>query len=304
MSDYNAPRSTGNTRKKAGRKKSAEQKVLIANQGHKARKRFGQNFLHDANIINKIILAINPKEGQNLIEIGPGMGAITGPVLEAIGALNVLEIDRDLIPRLRTQFFNYPNFNVYEGDALQYDFTQLIDKEAENPAPLRIIGNLPYNISTPLIFHLLGYTEQHLVHDMHFMLQKEVVDRLAAGPGTSDYGRLGIMAQYWCRVEPLFIVGPGAFNPPPKVDSAIVRLVPHKTLPFPTKSINTFQNVVRQAFSMRRKTLRNTLKVMITAENIESLDIDSSLRPERLSLEQYVKIANFVFDNPLVTEGQ
>jgi 16S rRNA (adenine1518-N6/adenine1519-N6)-dimethyltransferase len=304
MSDYNAPRSTGNTRKKAGRQKSAEQKVLIANQGHKARKRFGQNFLHDANIINKIILAINPKEGQNLIEIGPGMGAITGPVLEAIGALNVLEIDRDLIPRLRTQFFNYPNFNVYEGDALQYDFTQLIDKEAENPAPLRIIGNLPYNISTPLIFHLLGYTEQHLVHDMHFMLQKEVVDRLAAGPGTSDYGRLGIMAQYWCRVEPLFIVGPGAFNPPPKVDSAIVRLVPHKTLPFPTKSINTFQNVVRQAFSMRRKTLRNTLKVMITAENIESLDIDSSLRPERLSLEQYVKIADFVFDNPLVTEGQ
>jgi 16S rRNA (adenine1518-N6/adenine1519-N6)-dimethyltransferase len=304
MSDYNAPRSTGNTRKKAGRQKSAEQKVLIANQGHKARKRFGQNFLHDANIINKIILAINPKEGQNLVEIGPGMGAITGPVLEAIGALNVVEIDRDLIPRLRTQFFNYPNFNVYEGDALQYDFTQLIDKEAENPAPLRIIGNLPYNISTPLIFHLLGYTEQHLVHDMHFMLQKEVVDRLAAGPGTSDYGRLGIMAQYWCRVEPLFIVGPGAFNPPPKVDSAIVRLVPHKTLPFPTKSITTFQNVVRQAFSMRRKTLRNTLKIMITAENIESLDIDSSLRPERLSLEQYVKIADFVFDNPIVTEGQ
>jgi 16S rRNA (adenine1518-N6/adenine1519-N6)-dimethyltransferase len=304
MSDYNAPRSTGNTRKKAGRQKSAEQKVLIANQGHKARKRFGQNFLHDANIINKIILAINPKEGQNLVEIGPGMGAITGPVLEAIGALNVVEIDRDLIPRLRTQFFNYPNFNVYEGDALQYDFTQLIDKEAENPAPLRIIGNLPYNISTPLIFHLLGYTEQHLVHDMHFMLQKEVVDRLAAGPGTSDYGRLGIMAQYWCRVEPLFIVGPGAFNPPPKVDSAIVRLVPHKTLPYPTKSITTFQNVVRQAFSMRRKTLRNTLKIMITAENIESLDIDSSLRPERLSLEQYVKIADFVFDNPIVTEGQ
>ncbi|MFQ3172136.1 MAG: 16S rRNA (adenine1518-N6/adenine1519-N6)-dimethyltransferase [Oleispira sp.] len=304
MSDYNAPRSTGNTRKKAGRQKSAEQKVLIANQGHKARKRFGQNFLHDANIINKIILAINPKEGQNLVEIGPGMGAITGPVLEAIGALNVVEIDRDLIPRLRTQFFNYPNFNVYEGDALQYDFTQLIDKETENPAPLRIIGNLPYNISTPLIFHLLGYTEQHLVHDMHFMLQKEVVDRLAAGPGTSDYGRLGIMAQYWCRVEPLFIVGPGAFNPPPKVDSAIVRLVPHKTLPFPAKNITTFQNVVRQAFSMRRKTLRNTLKVMITAENIESLDIDSGLRPERLSLEQYVKIADFVFDNPLVTEGQ
>ena len=228
------------------------------------------------------------------------MGAITEPVLEATGALNVVEIDRDLIPRLRTQFFNYPNFKVYEGDALQYDFTQLVDTEAENPAPLRIIGNLPYNISTPLIFHLLSYTEQHLVQDMHFMLQKEVVDRLAAGPGTSDYGRLGIMAQYWCRVEPLFIVGPGAFNPPPKVDSAIVRLVPHDVLPFPTKDITILQNVVRQAFSMRRKTLRNTLKTMITVENIESLDIDASLRPERLSLEEYVKIADFVADNPLL----
>lgn len=302
MTDFNAPRSTGNIRKKAGRQKTAAQKVLSANQGHKARKRFGQNFLHDNNVINKIVRAINPKEGQNLVEIGPGMGALTEPVLEAAGSLNVVEIDRDLIPRLRTQFFNYPNFKVYEGDALQYDFTQLIDKESENPAPLRIIGNLPYNISTPLIFHLLSYTEDKLVHDMHFMLQKEVVDRLAAGPGTSDYGRLGIMAQYWCRVEPLFIVGPGAFNPPPKVDSAIVRLVPHDTLPFPTKDITTLQNVVRQAFSMRRKTLRNTLKSLITAEQIDNLGIDSSLRPERLSLEEYVKIADFVADNPVAPQ--
>lgn len=302
MSDFNAPRSTGNMRKKASRQKTAAQKVLAANQGHKARKRFGQNFLHDSNIINKIVLAISPKKGQNLVEIGPGMGAITEPVLEATGALNVVEIDRDLIPRLRTQFFNYPNFKVYEGDALQYDFTQLIDSEAENPAPLRIIGNLPYNISTPLIFHLLSYTEQKLVQDMHFMLQKEVVDRLAAGAGTSDYGRLSIMAQYWCRVEPLFIVGPGAFNPPPKVDSAIVRLVPHETLPFPTKDYSVLENVVRQAFNMRRKTLRNTLKSLISAQNIEGLGIDASLRPERLTLEEYVKIADFVADNPLVSK--
>jgi 16S rRNA (adenine1518-N6/adenine1519-N6)-dimethyltransferase len=303
MSDYNTPRSTGNVRKNKAYKKSAA-KVLSANQGHKARKRFGQNFLHDSNIINKIVLAINPKEGQNLVEIGPGMGAITEPVLQAAGALNVVEIDRDLIPRLRTQFFNYPKFKIYEGDALEYDFTQLIDKEVENPAPLRIIGNLPYNISTPLIFHLLSYTEQKLVQDMHFMLQKEVVDRLAAGPGTSDYGRLGIMAQYWCRVEPLFIVGPGAFNPPPKVDSAIVRLVPHETLPFPTKDHDVLQHVVRQAFSMRRKTLRNTLKTLITADNIEGLGIDAGLRPERLSLEQYVMIADFIHDNPLTADGQ
>ena len=302
MTDFNTPRTSGNKRKKSNRQKTDAQKILSANQGHKARKRFGQNFLHDSNIINKIVLAINPKEGQNLVEIGPGMGAITEPVLEATGALNVVEIDRDLIPRLRTQFFNYPNFKVYEGDALQYDFTQLIDKEAENPAPLRIIGNLPYNISTPLIFHLLSYTEQHLVQDMHFMLQKEVVDRLAAGPGTSDYGRLGIMAQYWCRVEPLFIVGPGSFNPPPKVDSAIVRLVPHDTLPFPAKDITILQHVVRQAFSMRRKTLRNTLKTLITASDIEKLGIDAGLRPERLTLQEYVTLSDFIFDNPLETQ--
>lgn len=302
MSDFNAPRSTGKTRKKGQKPKTDAQKVLHANQGHKARKRFGQNFLHDSHTINKIVSAINPKEGQNLVEIGPGMGAITEPVLEAAGALNVVEIDRDLIPRLRTQFFNYPNFKIHEGDALQYDFTQLIDKDAENPAPLRIIGNLPYNISTPLIFHLLSYTEQKLVQDMHFMLQKEVVDRLAAGPGTSDYGRLGIMAQYWCRVEPLFIVGPGAFNPPPKVDSAIVRLVPHDTLPFPAKDISVLQHVVRQAFSMRRKTLRNTLKTLITAASIEGLGIDAGLRPERLTLEEYVKIADFIVDNPLAAK--
>jgi 16S rRNA (adenine1518-N6/adenine1519-N6)-dimethyltransferase len=299
MTDYNAPRSSGKKRHKSSSPKSDAQRVLHANQGHKARKRFGQNFLHDSHTINKIVRAINPKEGQNLVEIGPGMGAITEPVLEAAGALNVVEIDRDLIPRLRTQFFNYPNFKIHEGDALQYDFTQLIEKDTENPAPLRIIGNLPYNISTPLIFHLLSYTEQKLVQDMHFMLQKEVVDRLAAGPGTSDYGRLGIMAQYWCKVEPLFIVGPGAFNPPPKVDSAIVRLVPHDTLPFPTKDVSVLQHVVRQAFSMRRKTLRNTLKTLISADHIESLGIDASLRPERLTLEEYVKIADFVADNPL-----
>ena len=263
--------------------------------GHKARKRFGQNFLHDMNIIDKIVRAIRPIEGDNIVEIGPGMGAMTEPVLEACGALNVVELDRDLIPILRTKFFNYPDFHIHEGDALQYDFTQLVKDEK----PLRIIGNLPYNISTPLIFHLLSYTEEKLVSDMHFMLQKEVVDRLAAGPGTSDYGRLGIMAQYWCKVEPLFIVGPGAFNPPPKVDSAIVRLTPHDVLPFPTKNVPTLQHVVRQAFSMRRKTLRNTLKTLISADNIAALGIDAGLRPERLSLEQYVQIADFVFDNPL-----
>lgn len=264
------------------------------NAGHKARKRFGQNFLHDHSVIDKIVRAIHPKPGQGLVEIGPGMGAMTEPVLEASGALDVVELDRDLIPVLRTKFFNYPEFRIHEADALQFDFTTLMKDEQ----PLRIIGNLPYNISTPLIFHLLSYTEEKRVQDMHFMLQKEVVDRLAAVPGTSDYGRLGIMAQYWCRVEPLFIVGPGAFNPPPKVDSAIVRLIPHDTLPYPTKSVETLQHVVRQAFSMRRKTLRNTLKTLISSEHISELGIDPALRPERLSLEEYVRIADFVFEHP------
>lgn len=258
--------------------------------GHRARKRFGQNFLHDPGVIERIVKSIRPKATDCLVEIGPGMGALTEPLLEATGRLNVVELDRDLIPILRTKFFNYPDFKIHEGDALKFDFTQL-----QNGAePLRIVGNLPYNISTPLIFHLLNH-HQH-VHDMHFMLQKEVVERLAAGPGTSDYGRLSIMAQYYCRVEPLFIVGPGAFNPPPKVESAIVRLVPYDELPIPADDFATLEQVVREAFSMRRKTLRNTLKQLIDAESIETLGIDSGLRPETLSLQHYVQIANLVYE--------
>lgn len=261
-----------------------------AGKGHKARKRFGQNFLHDHHVIDKIVRAIHPKDTDTLVEIGPGMGAITEPLLAATGRLNVVELDRDLIPILRTKFFNYPDFVIHEGDALKFDFKQLV----QNDQPIRIVGNLPYNISTPLIFHLLGH--RHVVRDMHFMLQKEVVERLASGPGSSDYGRLSIMAQYHCRVEPLFVVGPGSFNPPPKVDSAIVRLIPHTTLPHPAKDIKTLERVVREAFSMRRKTLRNTLKTTIDADRLSAIDIDVTLRPERITLEQYVRIADAVYD--------
>ncbi len=259
--------------------------------GHKARKRFGQNFLHDHYVIDKIVRSINPKAEDCLVEIGPGMGAITEPLLEASGRLNVVELDRDLVPILRTKFFNYPDFRIFEGDALKFDFRQLLDHDEQQ---LRIVGNLPYNISTPLIFHFLSH--HMMVKDMHFMLQKEVVDRLAAGPGCSDYGRLGIMAQYYCRVEPLFIVGPGSFNPPPKVDSAIVRLVPYDELPYPAKDAKVLQRVVREAFSMRRKTIRNTLKKLLNAEEIEALGLDTSLRPERLTLQDYVKVADAVYD--------
>lgn len=258
--------------------------------GHRARKRFGQNFLHDGHIIDQIVRAISPRDDQCLVEIGPGMGAITEPLLEATGKLNVVELDRDLIPILRTKFFNYPGLTIHEGDALKFDFGQLLEPGQR----LRIVGNLPYNISTPLIFHLLSYHAQ--VEDMHFMLQKEVVERLAAAPGTSDYGRLSIMAQYYCQIESLFIVGPESFDPPPKVDSAIVRLSPYVELPTPAKSIKVLQRVVREAFSMRRKTIRNTLKNLMNADQLEALGIDVTLRPEKLTLKEYVTIADAVYD--------
>ena len=256
--------------------------------GHKARKRFGQNFLHDQYVIGKIVKAISPKATDCLVEIGPGMGALTEPLLEASGKLDVVELDRDLIPILRTKFFNYPDFRIHEGDALKFDFNTILEPGQR----LRIVGNLPYNISTPLIFHFLSHHK--MVQDMHFMLQKEVVERLGAGPGTGDYGRLSIMAQYYCKVEPLFVVGPGAFNPPPKVDSAIVRMEPYIELPFPAKDHKVLERVVREAFSMRRKTIRNTLKNLIDSATLETIGIDTGLRPENLSLEQYVTIADKV----------
>ena len=259
------------------------------NPGHVARKRFGQNFLHDPTIIGRIISAINPKPDQHLVEIGPGLGALTEEILLEAGALEAVELDRDLIPVLRTKFFRYEGkFKIHEADALKFDFASLQNDER----PLRVVGNLPYNISTPLIFHLLSFSG--LISDMHFMLQKEVVERLAAQPGEDHYGRLGIMAQYYCRVEKLFIVPPGAFNPAPKVDSAIVRLIPHTTLPIEAKDPNLLADVVRTAFGQRRKTLRNNMKGLITGEQLEALGIDPGLRPERLSLAQFIAISEAI----------
>ena len=256
--------------------------------GHQARKRFGQNFLQDEAVISRIISGINPRPGDRLVEIGPGLGALTEPLLEATdGHLEVVELDRNLIPILRTKFFNYPDFKIHEGDALKFDFDQLADEAHK----LRVVGNLPYNISTPLIFHLLENIT--LLKDMHFMLQKEVVERMASQPSTSSYGRLGIMTQYFCRVQPLFIVGPEAFNPAPKVESAIVRLVPHEVLPYSVKSIERLQNVVRIAFTKRRKTLRNALSGVVAPEALEDLGIEASLRPENLTLEQFSLLSNW-----------
>ncbi|MFC3609433.1 16S rRNA (adenine(1518)-N(6)/adenine(1519)-N(6))-dimethyltransferase RsmA [Stutzerimonas tarimensis] len=253
---------------------------------HRARKRFGQNFLHDAGVIHRILRAIHAREDEHLVEIGPGQGAITEGLLGSGARLDVIELDHDLVPLLRTRFSQAPRFALHQGDALKFDFAQL----AEAPRSLRIVGNLPYNISTPLIFHLLAHAP--LIRDMHFMLQKEVVERMAASPGGGDWGRLSIMVQYHCQVEHLFNVGPGAFNPAPKVDSAIVRLTPHATAPHIAKDPLQLERIVREAFNQRRKTLRNTLKGLLDHEAIEAAGVDGGLRPEQLDLAAFVRLAD------------
>jgi 16S rRNA (adenine1518-N6/adenine1519-N6)-dimethyltransferase len=260
--------------------------------GHQAKKRFGQNFLHNEAVISDIIDAINPEPGENLIEIGPGLGALTEPVIERAKKLSVVELDRDLAHRLRHHPFLAPHLTIFETDALKFDFAQLATQES----PLRIFGNLPYNISTPLIFHLLTFKSQ--VKDMHFMLQKEVVQRMAAGPDCKAYGRLSIMTQYQCQVVPVMEIGPEAFKPAPKVDSAIVRLIPHKEIKNPVKDINALNTVCLAAFNQRRKTLRNSFKNLISVEQLTALNIDANLRPENLTIDDYIKLANFITDNP------
>lgn len=259
--------------------------------GHTARKRFGQNFLHDNYVISQIVGAINPQNGEHLVEIGPGLGALTEPVCELIDTLTVVELDRDLAARLRSHPFIAKKLNIIESDALKFDFSSLMT----DGKPLRIFGNLPYNISTPLMFHLFSFAEK--VQDMHFMLQKEVVNRLAASPGNKNYGRLSVMAQYHCQVIPVLHVPPEAFNPPPKVDSAVVRLIPHKVKPVSLLNELTLHTVCAQAFNQRRKTIRNSLKNSISEAELIALDINPELRAENLSLEQYAVIANAVDKN-------
>jgi len=265
---------------------------------HRARKRFGQNFLNDSNIINNILRAIHPEASQHLVEIGPGQGAITAGLLESGAKLDVIELDRDLVPILEERFQQESNFTIHQGDALKFDFGTL--NAAANS--LRVVGNLPYNISTPLIFHLLDFKLQ--IRDMHFMLQKEVVKRLAAQPGGKDYGRLSIMAQYHCQVDNLFDVPPTAFTPQPKVDSAIVRLTPYDEAPHPASSTQTLDKVVKAAFSQRRKTLRNTLKSLIDAAAMEQLGIDPGARAETLSTEAFVAISNHISNQSPHNSGE
>jgi 16S rRNA (adenine1518-N6/adenine1519-N6)-dimethyltransferase len=266
-------------------------------QKYKTKKRFGQHFLHDHHVIQKLIYEINPQTSDLMVEIGPGLGALTFPLLEQINKLHVVEIDRDVIQRLEQK--NNPKLNIHSVDALKYDFSELTNNTNQ---PLRVVGNLPYNISTPLIFHLLEPLSnkneaQSTIEDMHFMLQNEVVERITAKPNSKVFGRLSVMVQYYCKTEYLFFVGPESFDPPPKVDSAILRLTPWAERPYQAIDDQQLSKIVAQAFSMRRKTLRNNLKKIISAEQIESLGIDPSHRAETLSVKDFVKLSNFVSDH-------
>ena len=258
--------------------------------GHTARKRFGQNFLVSDGVIAKIIDAVAPRAGDTVVEIGPGLGALTEPLLERIDHLDVVEIDRDLIARLRERF-PPERLAIHEGDALDFDFSSL-----GGPGRLKIVGNLPYNISSPLLFHLVRFAP--LVYDMHFMLQREVVDRMVAEPGSKEFGRLSVMLQYHFHMERLFVVPPGAFNPPPKVDSAIVRMIPVDFAKLGPDSVaddpDIFARVVTTAFSQRRKMLRNNLRGLVTESRLVTLGIAPTSRAEDISVADYVRLANFI----------
>ncbi len=255
---------------------------------HIPRKRFGQNFLKDQGVISKIVRSLNPQPDENLVEIGAGLGALTKCVLELIPHLNVIEIDNDLSAKLQDTYAS-SSLTVYQEDALRFDFSKLYEGQTKK---CRIFGNLPYNISTPLLFHLLTFAPH--IQDMLFMLQKEVVMRMAAAHNTDDYGRLSIMIQYTCQVQHLFDVGPHAFSPPPKVTSSIVRLIPwgdNRPHPF-AKNEKQFSQIVATAFSHRRKTLKNAIQTIVPHEIIEKVGIDPIRRPETLSIAEFIAISD------------
>lgn len=252
-----------------------------------ARKRFGQHFLHDAATVARILAAIDARPGEALVEIGPGRGALTAGLLAAAGTLDAIEIDRDLAATLRAGWAGRPGLVLHEADALRFDFAALA---ADRGRPLRVVGNLPYNISTPLLFHLAACADG--VRDMHFMLQREVVERMVAAPGGAEYGRLSVMLQYRFEMERLFRVPPGAFNPAPKVESAVVRMVPRPRATLDASDEVLLGEVVKSAFAQRRKMLRNTLREHLNEEDWVALGLDPRRRAEELAVGDYVRIAN------------
>ncbi len=260
--------------------------------GHHARKRFGQNFLHDPAVIERIVKAIAPKPGELLVEIGPGLGALTEPVAERAGQLTVIELDRDLAQRLREHPTLADKLTIYQTDAMKFDFRQLMPATGK----MKVFGNLPYNISTPLLFHLFEYAD--CIDNMHFMLQKEVVERMTAGPGSKTYGRLSVMTQFFCQAIPVVEVGPGAFKPAPKVDSAVVRLIPKPVAERADVPVAVLNRVCLEAFNQRRKTLRNCFSNFATAEQIEALGINPGLRPEQLAVADFIRVAQWLAQQP------
>jgi len=264
---------------------------------HYAKKRFGQNFLVDNSVINHIVDSIHPQPDDLMIEIGPGLGAMTKPLLSRLNRLNVIELDRDIIPKLVnncvfSDITNKEKLIVNQHDVLKFNFEEFYSQQSRSTQQpeqkLRIVGNLPYNISTPVLFHLLNY--RHLIQDMHFMLQKEVVDRIVATPGIKNYGRLSVMLQTYCTTQALFDVPPYAFEPPPKVNSAILRLLPRPQYDEQIDNFSQYEKLVRQAFSQRRKTLRNTLKETCTTEQIEQAGLSPTQRAEELSVSDFVNL--------------
>jgi 16S rRNA (adenine1518-N6/adenine1519-N6)-dimethyltransferase len=252
-------------------------------ESHRPRRRFSQNFLRDPNTIERLLAAIAPKPGQAMVEIGPGDGALTKPLLTRAGVLTGIELDRDLADRLES----LPGLAVVRADSREVDFTAMA---REHDTPLRIVGNLPYNITTPLLFHTLEHSAS--ITDIHFLLQREVVERLAAHPGNGEYGRLSVMVQYRCRVEPLFRVPSGAFQPAPRVTSQLVRLIPHARPPVHVDDEALFAEIVRQAFGKRRKTLRNALRPLLGEAEFESAGISPGERAEQLDLTAFAALTN------------
>ena len=252
---------------------------------HGPRKRFGQHFLHDRGTVDRIVAAIGPAHGETIVEIGPGEGVLTGPLLAATDHLHAVEVDRDLAAALRGRAEWSDTLCVHEADALRFDFAAL----APAGGRIRVVGNLPYNVSTPLLFHLLE--QRAAIADMHFMLQREVVERMAADPGSGTYGRLSVTIQAWCRVTTLFRVASGAFRPPPAVESALVRLVPHTRPVVDPAHAERFAEIVRRAFSARRKTLRNGLRGYAGPDAIRDAGIDPGTRPEQLRVEDFARLA-------------
>lgn len=254
-------------------------------KNHRPRKYFGQHFLHDRNIIDKILAGIAPRADEHFVEIGPGHGALTRPLLERVGRLDVIEIDRDLAAELTTEFTD-PKFSIHVGDALKFDFAKL----GAGDGVLRLVGNLPYNISTPLLFHILDHHRRF--RDIHVMLQKEVVERMTAPPGNRTYGRLTVSLAARCRVESLFVVRPGSFTPAPRVDSAVARLIPDPERRAKIIDEAVFDRVVAQAFNQRRKRLANALRSIITESQIEALGIDPGARAETLDIDAFIRLGN------------